>query len=357
MRFAALATVFMAHAASPFDFGLPYHLKAPERSALLHGLSLFMLSVCIPMFMFVVGWSAAGSLGRSSVRGYLGRRLPKLLLPLAFGLIVFAPVIKFLELKSGINLTISGAGTISFFDEPFTQHFVRFFTRLNRFSWSYLWFLAYLALLSVAFAPLLRRIAMAPACVQVNLTWAFLPVLPIAATEMLLRGWFPDHRNLITDWCSILLYVQFLVAGAMAWRHPGFAAALVRAGPALLLMALLAAIMWASVEAIWLARLLRGLVLWGVVAGLYGVLRDRIAGGPRLDWLATAAFPLYVLHMPIFVAIGFLVIATVPGAVLPAAIIFLTGATLTFAAYVVVRPVRILRPLIGLPALASHRPA
>ncbi len=143
-----------------------------------------MLIVCgfislwhMPLFFLLAGWATHASLQRRGRAGYVRERISKLFIPLIAGVILFGPAIKFLELRSGLDLSHTGLRVApalqeSFrvvipsgldiappFNETFLEFLPTFFTSLDRFSWSHLWFVAYLFTFSLVFVPFLPWLA------------------------------------------------------------------------------------------------------------------------------------------------------------------------------------------------------
>lgn len=85
-------------------------------------------------------------LARLDIKTFLHDRLRRLLPPLVVGILVAAPLIKYLELSQGLDLKPCGPANGAWFQETFWEHYLHFFSNLRRFNWSHLWFLIYLLL-------------------------------------------------------------------------------------------------------------------------------------------------------------------------------------------------------------------
>src|SRR4029450_11026939 len=156
----------------------------------------------MPLFFVLAGWSAVASLQTRGQRRFVVERVRKLAIPLLAGSVLLGPPIKYLELRSGLDLnhaglwvaaplqagfrTVipSGLPLASPFDESFLTFLPTFFTRLDRFTWTHLWFLAYLFTLTLLYLPafgwLLRRrdrLTLPPAMV-------YLPIIPLAVIQL-----------------------------------------------------------------------------------------------------------------------------------------------------------------------------
>lgn len=78
--------------------------------------------------------------------------------------------------------------TIPAFDETFFELFPRFFTDLDRFSWSHLlWFLSYLLTFTLVYLPVLSRLtSILIARLQPRRWLVFAPIVPLAAIQIAL---------------------------------------------------------------------------------------------------------------------------------------------------------------------------
>src|SRR5262249_9741248 len=118
-------------------------------------------------------------------------------------------------LEPGFRTVIPGVLPLAApFHEGFLTFLPTFFTRLDRFSWSHLWFLAYLFTLTLAYLPLfgwlLRRqdrLTQPPRMVL------YLPIVPLAVIQLTMRSRWPGIQNLYNDWANIAYYSTYLVAG------------------------------------------------------------------------------------------------------------------------------------------------
>src|SRR5262252_7572752 len=162
LRVGATYLLFAFHVGKVFDPAPFYHVRNAD-------LSFGMLVFCgfvglwhMPLFFLLAGWSACGSLARRGTGAFVEERLRRLAVPLVAGSIVLGPAIKYLELQSGLDLDYAGLRAAPAlqdgfraiipgglpvappFDESFRTFLPTFFTRLHRFTWSHLWFIAYL---------------------------------------------------------------------------------------------------------------------------------------------------------------------------------------------------------------------
>src|SRR5690242_18860771 len=108
LRVAATYLLFVFHVGMVFNPAPFFHIRNAD-------LSFGMMVVCgfislwhMPLFFLLAGWSAASSLGARGPRGFAAERVRRLFIPLVAGCVVLAPAIKYLELRSGLDLNHAG---------------------------------------------------------------------------------------------------------------------------------------------------------------------------------------------------------------------------------------------------------
>ena len=379
LRVFACYLLFVFHVGMVFNPAPFYHVRNHEVSFVFLVLCGFIGLWHMPLFFLLAGWSAAASLGTRGIGAFLRERGSKLAIPLATGCILLAPGIKYVELRSGLDLNHRGLrvsdelqeGFRSVvpmdlpraqpFDEGFLDFVPTFFTDLDRFTWSHLWFLAYLLTLTLVLLPafvwLLRRGGEAGRPAR---PWIYLPILPLALIQLVLRERFPGPYNLYHDWANLSFFGTFLVCGfLLAWRpqledrareewRRALAAALAATG------VLLAAVLGASD---WPPLLLVGSAVagWCFVVALLGFARERfVRASPALRWLSESAFPVYLLHQPVIVFLGYRVVRLPLGVAAKFAVLLAGSIALTLALYhFAVRPFGPTRFLAGMKPRSS----
>jgi peptidoglycan/LPS O-acetylase OafA/YrhL len=372
--------VFACYLLLPFHVGMVFN-PAPFYHVRNDEVALPFLVFCgfiglwhMPLFFLLAGWSAHASLATRGARGFVAERLRKLALPLAFGCALLVPGIKYVELRGGQDLNHRGLHVAeelqaSFksvipgglelaepFDETFLEFLPTFFSDAERFSWSHLWFVAYLFTFSLVLLPLLLTLLRAPGARSPRSPlWVYAPLLPLAAIQLGLRERFPGPYNLYADWANVSFFATFLLAGFALGRWPALedlvarewrrSLALAAAATLVLLFAVLGVVTW--VPLVLVAAAVAGWCF--VVAGL-GLARTRLAGPSRsLGYLAESAFPVYVLHQPVIVFLGAGVVQLPLGIAAKSTLLLGTSLAATlFLHHFVVRRLSVLRFVLGL---------
>jgi peptidoglycan/LPS O-acetylase OafA/YrhL len=293
------------------------------------------------------------------------------------GCILLAPLIKYLELLSGQDLNHRGLFVTQTvqesmrsvlpvdlpraepFDESFLAFLPTFFTDLDRFTWSHLWFLAYLLTFTLVLLPVLVPLARRePSRARPSRVWVYLPILPLALIQLTLRERFPGPYNLYNDWASVAFYATFLASGFALAVVPGFeerlraewrrVLALGLAATGVLLAAVLG--VFESAPVVLAGSAVAG---WCFVVALLGFARERVMrSGPGLRYLAESAFPIYVLHQPVVVVLGAGVVLLPLGIATKFVLLLVGSVASTLALYHFgVRPFGPTRFLIGMKPL------
>src|SRR5262245_12812004 len=150
LRITATWLLFVFHTAKVFDPAPFFHIRNPETSIVMMIVAGFIGLWHMPLFFLLAGWSIPGSLGARGSGGFMRERVARLLVPLVAGSICFGPIMKYLELSSGLELSASGLrvspelqdsfrqviprglGVAPPFTESFLDFLPSFFTQLGR---------------------------------------------------------------------------------------------------------------------------------------------------------------------------------------------------------------------------------
>ncbi|HEV7735499.1 MAG TPA: acyltransferase [Candidatus Binatia bacterium] len=353
LRVLATYLLFAFHTAKVFDVRPLYHVKNAELSAGLGYFTGFVHQWHMPLFFLLAGWSAAGSVRLRGVAGFVRERSSRLLVPLAFGLIAFGPVLRWIELRTGQFYTTSGRLLPADPDIGFLTFLPRYFA-VENLTWAHLWFLAYLFTFSVLYLPLVARLVRrAPVHWTAPASVVYLPIVPLALIQVTLRPRWPGFQNLVDDWANFAYYsCYFLLGTAPAYlpllerrvqREAGRAAALALVAYAGLILT--EAHGWTTAN-----LMLTAVASWCTVVGVLGAAARWLdVSNAALRWLAESAFPVYVLHQIAVAGLAFLVIGAPLGIPAKFAIVMVGAVVLTLAAYqLLVRPFGPMRFLLGM---------
>ncbi len=389
LRIFACYLLFLYHVGMVFNPAPFFHVRNGDTSLAFLIVCGFISLWHMPLFFLLAGWSAAASLASRGAGAFLRERWHKLALPLIAGCVLLAPGIKYLELQSGQDLNHRGLFVSAElqeslrsvipielplaapFDESFVEFLPTFFTQLDRFSWSHLWFLAYLLSLTLVLLPAFARLAKRPSPFVVPSRFQiYLPIVPLALVQLTLRERFPGPYNLYNDWASMSFYATFLIAGFLMAVEPHFefrlreewkrAFGIGLAATGVLLAAVLGVFDWTP--AVLAGTAVAG---WCFVVALLGFAHERVtSSSPRMRYLAESAFPIYLLHQPVIVFLGYPIVQLPLGIAAKFVLLLTSSVVVTLAVYhFAVRPFQLPRTLTGMKPLpqrsgaAATRPA
>jgi peptidoglycan/LPS O-acetylase OafA/YrhL len=374
LRVAACYLLLFFHVVMVFNPAPFYHIRNDQVSFAMLVLAGFISLWHMPLLFFLAGWSLLASLEKRGTRSFLRERLRKLALPLLAGCLFLAPGIKYFELRSGMDLNYkglrvaaelqdsfepvvpSGLPLMDPFEESFLEFLATFFTQSERFTWSHLWFVAYLLTFTLIYFPLFRRVVRwrkefhAP-----SRAWVYAPIAPLVLIQLTMRERWPGPYNLFNDWANFAYFSTFLWAGFLLARYSSLGDAISRewrrallAGTLAVLVLLLAVLgVLRSSTVLMVGSAVAG---WCFVVGLIGAASARLRRGHQaLPYLSQSAYPVYILHQPVIVFLGFGIVQLPLGVLTKFALLLsaATAATLLIF-HLLVRPFALPRVLLGM---------
>ena len=361
-----------------------WHVKSPSAGPAIEPLMLLSSPWRLSLLFLVSGVATAYLIDRPGP--FLGPRSWRLLVPLAFGMLVIVPPQSYYELLDSRYPGGYHAGYLAFWGRYLAADpsFCDQDGCLRVPTWNHLWFVAYLWAYTVLLWAARRLLPGGLAATGARLAgWLarggnvlLWPALLLVAARVLLVARFEQTHALVDDWYDHAQYLPVFLLGYWIARADAVWERL-RAlrWPALLLAAgSYAFIAWyfGSFDDAHpppdtlrlLQRLAWGTMQWSAIAAILGFGRQWSPGdSPLLRYLTSAVFPFYILHQTIIVVLAY---NARPLGLHPAVegpLLVLATALLCWLGYEIVRRVRWLRPLFGLklrertataPALAAE---
>lgn len=353
LRIVACFAIILAHAVLIFTSEPRYHVKSAAPHLVADVLYEALRIGTLPLFFALSGWGAVVALRRRSAGRFLRDRAERVLLPLLAGMLLLGPFIKYFERLQGRNLGVTGLRAMPPLDIPFFDFLTNYWGRLNLLTWSHLWFLGYLFIISVVLLPLLQYLARRePSYDTPGRLLAFLPAPVLALLVLGFDGYWPNLPNLVQDWGSLVFYGGCVALGAWLAAWPGFEGRLRQDAPLFLALAVIGfALMLAGREEA-LGRVGVGLCAWGAIGASFGFAgRFTPRATPLLSWLGESTMAVYVLHhVPVLAIATILLPLGLPDSL--AAVLIVVGATaVTLGVYRwLVLPFMLPRVLIGMDA-------
>jgi hypothetical protein len=334
LRVLAVLALFPFHTGQIYNEA-PFYVKDEVTSLLIMGISDFIYQWHMPLFMFLAGIGSYYALRFRSGKEYLLERLKRLFIPLIFATLVLIPPVTYIRMF-GDPERVWHAGfshnAIPGFEKGFFEYYPDFFNGIypnGNFEWGHLWFLAYLFTFSLIALPFFLYtkskqgswvIDWFKKVVQKS-TGIFLFFIPVAVIEVLLRDTFPNMQNLISDWANFLMFITVFIFGFIMTSDDKFGEAIDRHWKAALTIGLLIAIALSvvyvaqiqtrlnEVTFYYVEMILRGVCIWLCLIGFLGFGKRYLnRGGKFIDYVREAALPVYIIHLPIVVLVGFYVI-------------------------------------------------
>ena len=348
---AVMMLVFM-HTATIFTVNAGSVVKGPPNTGIV-AVSTFFGEFLMPLMFFIAGASAWLGLGRRSPGRYLGERVKRLLVPLAFGIVAVLPILSYLY-------AVNREGYEGSF-------FANYLPSLAHFPFGHLWFILYLFIFSVVTLPFFLFLRtprgsrftarLGSLCERRGgLILFFVPLALIEAARRVM----PDASD--NDVARFLL-VAFFVYGYLAFSDARIGRAIERNRRVALAVAV--PVMAAFVSLLVVYGLSEGAELQPWMYGVLGPLsmvnstlaivtlmgygqRYLNVDSKALRYLSQASYPFYILHWVPIAVIAYYVIGWDLGAVASYFIIVPASFAATFLLYeIVVRRTSVTRFLFG----------
>lgn len=358
LRVLAVLLLIPFHAGRVFNWGEPFYAKSSTVSVAV----AYFLGVInmwhMPLLFFLAGASTYLALRRRSLTQYVAERSLRLLVPLAFGVLVIVPPQTWYGAQT--NSGYSGS-LIDYYTSGFAFDSTNLFGRGDYFgglSPAHLWFIMFLFIISIAAIPLLlldrtdrgsKLIGRAGELLSRPAWWALVAFLVLVSET------FPEIGGK-----NIFFYALYFTLGYALIRHEPFAETASRLRwPVLAIGGVLTLVMTGLFP--WSESLpdpspLRTLVTlledgagWLMVVALIGFGRQLLdRDTPALRYLAPASYPLYILHQTVIVAVGFYLVQWTPLPLVGWPLLMVLATAATFVGYELVRRVGALRFLFGM---------
>jgi glucans biosynthesis protein C len=343
-----------------------WHVKSPFVSSAIEPLMRLSSPWRMPLLFLVSGAATAFLLARAP-GGFVGSRSRRLLIPLAFGMLVVVVPQAYYEV---VEKHAYGEGFLAFYARYLSGYggFCRQKDCLVLPTWNHLWFVAYLWVYSVLLWAALKWLPgplaaletrAARACGGVGvLLW---PMVLLAAIRLTLWARFPSTHALVDDWANHALFASVFLLGFLIARHEPVWEAMRRLRwPALMLAAAcygfvtwyLAGVSPTNPPSDAL-RLFQRVVFagnqWAAIVAVLGFARHWAPGdGPARRYLTQAVFPFYIVHQTAIVVLAH---HLKPLALAPAVegpLLIVATFAICFASFEAIRRVGWMRPLFGL---------
>lgn len=318
LRVIAFAILIVYHAGMYF-VPWPWSVKNPTTSHWLIYPMLFFNRWRLPLLFFISGAGTWFNLGRRGYASFAGDRLRRLLIPLAFGMLVVIPPQVYVE------RVLAGWHYASYYDYWGTIFDGTVYPRGN-LTWHHLWFLPYILTYSLVGLPIFAlfrsargRAATAGLARLCEIPgFIYLLNLPNIAVALWLGPHWPTTNNLLGDWANFTGSLLTFLWGFLLCGSERFLDLIERRRGEFLAVALatVCAFYWihfSSTVRILPSAQLPLLTLFvdayfgmAMILTLVGWSRSRLnRDSAALRWANTAVYPFYIVHQTITILLGY----------------------------------------------------
>ena len=289
-----------------------WHIKNNVTSGYFALPMAFLHEWRLPILFMVSGMGTYFGLKSRKLNGYINERSGRLLIPLLFGMVVIIPPQVYFE------RVVDGADYASIIE--FYPNLINGIYPRGNLSWHHLWFLPYLYIYSLLFAPVFfslrnglfsQPIQKLTELIEDFPLLLYLLCVPLILIHWLLSPHFPVTAALYGDWYALSYYAFFFLYGY--------------------LFMLLGNVFWSGLEKIKFHTLIAGFLffsflliskevewpllvkstikvlnVWSWILTIFGF-ASKFLNQPSktLTYCNTAVYPFYILHQTITITIGY----------------------------------------------------
>jgi peptidoglycan/LPS O-acetylase OafA/YrhL len=324
LRVLAFLTLILFHCGVPFVQHYTWEINNAETSAWITRVIWWTHQWRLPLLFFIAGVGVRFSLQKRTIPAFLGERTIRLFIPLVFAIFFITPIQVYFEwLQKGRIKPGFGEFYPQVFDIiPYPD---------GPFTWSHMWFVAYLFVFTVLLLPVFslskihglsrfkrtfNKIFSFPA-IHLSLSIPF-----IIYFYRLYIDW-PEQGSLINDWFVFTSSITYYFLGYFLSGIDTFWETCLRYRKLFLSIAFsLSLILFFTYYWDWHANrpeqqgpdlyrygALNGMHIWTVILSAIGYsMRYLNHSGKHLRYLNTAIYPFYIIHQAVIVASGYYVL-------------------------------------------------
>lgn len=325
LRIFSIAGVLLFHSAMPYVSEDWWHIKNHDTSNLLMESNLFLHLIRMPLLFFISGTVSYYMMQKRSSLSFIGLRFRRLFIPLLVGMFVIVPPQIYMErLNNGYQGSYWDFYKTVFNFVPYPK---------GSFSWHHLWFIAYLFVYDIIFAPAFAWMASPKSEGFKNKLAAlaegkrvYLLMLPGILWYGLVVKNGPEPNNLVQDLPYFVYWLLFVLGGFICITQPKLMDSLERNRRFALTIGFLAFILldilrWNKIEPgherwPFHSKLmfnafcsLYPTVAWGWVLALIGYGKRYLNRKLKvLNYLNQAVYPFYILHQTVIVILVYYIV-------------------------------------------------
>lgn len=292
-----------------------WHVKSEETFYFLEPIMHWLHLWRMPLLFLVSGVGTFYALGFRTTKIYLKERITRLFVPFIIGIFILVPIQVYIE-------KIDQFSSLS----NFYTHMFDGIYPVGNFSWHHLWFILYLLVISLLISPFIRYTRsghfnmvrgrlIALGSKKMGLNW-LLPI--IIGSQLILRQYFPDSTHaLFNDWAYMVFYLLFFIIGFVLFTSHKVVNAVANQRR---LYALQTAIFTILMFSFWIFdnNIIGSRYFYSITEMIIAVSCGLTAIGYCKVYfnkdhkvrkiLNTAIYPFYLLHQPIIIVVGYIVL-------------------------------------------------
>ncbi|TMU57058.1 acyltransferase family protein [Flagellimonas algicola] len=356
LRIALIISVFFFHVGMIFR-PEQWHVNSKETFAFLDPIMWWLHLWRMPLLFLVSGVGTFYAIGHRTTWQYIKERLRRLYIPFSVGFFTLVPLMVYVEridqyesLWSFIPHMFDGG--------PYPA---------GNISWHHLWFILYLLLISLLISPFLnytksghynmiRGKLISIASNRMGLNW-LLPILILS--QVVLRQYFPYSTHaLYNDWAYFTYYLLFFLSGFMLFTSNKVVTALADDRRLYLYQTLVFTVLLFSLPSIFgepsiIQDYARGIteMIISLSCGLtaIGYFKNYFNKDHKYrKELNQAIYPFYLLHQPMLIFVGYVVLQWDISYGLQAVLITILSLFFILASYILIKKFHVLRIAFGL---------
>jgi len=363
LRIGSILAVFFLHSSMAYVSDWEWHLKNAQTSNLLMEFNFWLGRFRMPLLFFISGTVTYFMLQRRSTGAFIALRFRRLFIPLVFGMLVIVPPQIYME-----RLTQGFKG--SFFDF-YPSIFTTGVYPKGNMSWHHLWFIVYLFLYDILFAPLFKWMMSASGKQRLSFfnklasrKWIYFLMAPSVIAYCAMTLSFPETHDLIHDWSRHVYWIFFLITGFTCINFPALMDSLERNRRTSFLLAFASIFLinyfrwnnpgpepeWGANWHSYLHLSLFPLTAWCWIFTFIGYAKRYLNKKHRIqNYINEAIYPFYILHQTVIVIVVFYVIKTTEPVLNKFLFTFITSFILVMCIYhLFIKPYAITRFLFGM---------
>ncbi len=319
LRVLAFSGVFFYHCSRFFN-SADWHIKNATISPLVDIVTSIFDLWGMPLLFAISGASIFFALRPQGAARFLRDRVMRLLVPMVIGILVLAPPMVYLD-----RLT-HGRFSGSFFE------FLPRYVLPANFSWNgmHLWYLVYLFIFTLALSPLFiwlkhpagQKFIQALGNFSEHKGAIFLWAIPIAIVAIVLDPFGMIRPSPSESLVRLVMYPLPLVYGYLIYAHDGIQQAIIRQRRGSLIIVVLFTLVallismgtskWGwkfNLPVYMLVMASCCLLIWSYLLAIFGYGMRYLTSTHRwLSYANEAVLPIYILHQPVILTLGFFII-------------------------------------------------